>query len=179
MTGLDCGLGVSKTCWRDAVAGTDGRGPRTGVIFVIVPRMSAGWGAEGGMMVIAATAANELSLPRERELESSKMFIRENWAINPSISNEGRATTVFDGDRSHLGAPKFVTPFLDGKGSYELGGGYDDGNACGGAIDSRGLYEVSLICEACASWSVVELEGLRRNMSTLCSSVLRNFSIRR
>lgn len=91
--------------------------------------MSAGWGAEGGMIVIAATAAKELSFPRRRELESSKMFIRENRPISPSTSNEERRAIVFVGNRSHFNTPKLVVPFLDGKGSYEHEGGYDNGKA--------------------------------------------------
>jgi hypothetical protein len=87
VTGLDCGLGVLKTCRREAVAGIERRVPQTAVTSATISRMSAGWGAEGGMTVIAATAANESPLPRTRELESSKMSIRENWSMKASMSN--------------------------------------------------------------------------------------------
>lgn len=117
VTGLDCGLGVSKTCRREAVAGTEGRGLSTGMIFTMIPRMRAGWGAEGGVTVIAAIAENESPFPRRRELESSKMFIRENWFMKSSMSNGACRTDEFCGLRSHSGVPKFVTPSLDGKGS--------------------------------------------------------------
>jgi hypothetical protein len=91
--------------------------------------MRAGRGAGKGITVIAATAANELTLPREREPESSKMFILEKQSTSSSMSNVERRTAVFTGRRSHFGAPKFVTPFLEGKGSYEHEVGYDVGNA--------------------------------------------------
>lgn len=150
VTGLDCGLGVLKTCRREAVAGTERREPQTAVTFATVLRMSAGWGAEGGMTVIAATAAKELSFPR---MESSKMFIRENRSISVLISIEGRRIVALAGNRNHFGAPKFIAPFLDGKGSYEHEGGYDDGKAWGGAKDSRGLHEASLIDDYCIIFS--------------------------
>lgn len=75
--GLDCGLGVLKTCRRDAVAGTESRGARTGAVCIAVPRMRAGRGAGKGTTVMAATAAHESTLPREREPESSRIFILE------------------------------------------------------------------------------------------------------
>jgi len=88
VAGLDCGLGVLKTCRREAVAGTEGKGWWAAVICVNAPRISAGWGAGGGITVIAATAENGSPLSRRRELESSKMFIRENWSMRSSILNE-------------------------------------------------------------------------------------------
>jgi hypothetical protein len=106
---------------------------------MVVPRMRAGKGAGKGITVMAATAAKESTLPRERNPESSKRFILEKRSTSPSISNVGRRTAVVVGCRSHFGAPKFVTPFFDGKGSYEHEGGYDDGNACKGARGSSGL----------------------------------------
>lgn len=74
---LDWGLGVSKTWRRDAVAGTVGRETQIGAICVAIARMRAGKGAGKGITVMAATAANELTLLRERGPESSSMFILE------------------------------------------------------------------------------------------------------
>jgi hypothetical protein len=141
--GLDWGLGVSKTWRRDAVAGTACRGTRMGAICVAVPRTRAGKGAGKGITVMATTAANESTLPREREQESSRMFILEKRSTSSSMSNVGRRTAVFVGRWSQFGTPKFVTPFFDGKGSYEHEGGYDDGNACKGARGSSGLHRLS------------------------------------
>lgn len=89
VTGLDCGLGVLKTWRPDAVAGTESRGARVGAICITVPRMRAGRGAGKGMTVMAATAANESTLPREREPESSRTFILEKRSTSPSMSNGG------------------------------------------------------------------------------------------
>jgi hypothetical protein len=108
---------VSKTWRRDAVAGTASRGTRMGATCVAVPRMRAGKGAGKGITVMAATAAKESTLPRERGPESSSMFILEKQSTSPSISNVGRRTAVVIGRRSHVGAPKLVTPFFNGKGS--------------------------------------------------------------
>jgi hypothetical protein len=94
---------------------------------------------------MAATAADESMLPRERGLESSNTFILEKQSTSSSMSNLGRRTAVVIGRRSHFGAPKFVTPFFDGKGSYEHEGGYDDGNACKGARGSSGLHRLFAI----------------------------------
>lgn len=81
---------MSKTWRRDAVAGTESRETQTGVIRVAAPRMRAGRGAGKGITVMAATAANESTLPREREPESSSMFILEKRSVSSSMSNVGR-----------------------------------------------------------------------------------------
>jgi len=140
--GFDCGLGVLKTCRRDAVAGTEGKETLVPEICVTAPRMSAGCGAESGLTVIAATAANESTLP---QVESSTTFIRENWPISQSKSTAGRRTDVCIGVRGHSGTPKLVLPLRDGKGSYEHNGGYDDGKACSGAGESSALPKLSVI----------------------------------
>jgi hypothetical protein len=175
---LDWGLGVSKTWRRAAVAGTECRGARKGEICIGVPRMRAGRGAGKGMIVMAATAANESILPRERGLESSRMFILEKRSTSPSTPNVGCRTAVVIGRRSHLGAPKFVTPFFDGKGSYEHDGGYDDGNACKGARGSSGLQRLSAIDIIPSPCSVEECGELGGDAGTFLSSGTINFSIR-
>jgi hypothetical protein len=116
-----------------------------GAICVAIPRMRAGKGAGKGITVMAATAADESTLPRERGPESSSMFILEKQSTSPSMSNIARRTAVVIGRRSHVGVPKFVTPFFDGKGSYEHERGYDDGNACKGARGSSGLHWLSAV----------------------------------
>lgn len=178
MIGLDCGLGVLKTWRRDAVAGTESRGAQIGAICATVPRMKAGRGAGKGIIVMAATAADESALTREREPESSRIFILEKRSTSPSISKGGRRTAMFVGRRSHFGAPKFVTPLLDGKGSYEHEGGYEDGNACKGAKRSSGLHWLSTVGIISSPCSVEECGGLEYEVCAFLSSGIMNFSIR-
>lgn len=167
-----------KTWRRAAVAGTECRGARTGAICVGVPRMRAGRGAGKGITVMAATAANESTLPREREPESSSMFILENRSTSPSMSNVGCRTVVVIGRRSHFGAPKFVTPFFEGKGSCEKEGGCDDGNACKSARGSSGLHWLSATDIISSPCLVGECGGLGGDAGALLSSGTINFSIR-
>lgn len=140
--------------------------------------MRAGRGAGNGITVMAATAANESTLPRERESESSSMFILEKRSTSPSMSNAGRRTAVVIGRRSHFGAPKVVTPFFDGKGSYAHEGGNDDGNACKGARGSSGLHRSSVIDIISSPCLVAECGILGGDAGAFLSSGTINFSIR-
>lgn len=149
-----------------------------GAICVAVPRTRAGKGAGKGITVMAATAANESTLPRERGLESSSIFILEKQSTSPSMSNVGRRTAVVIGRRSHVGAPKFVKPFFDGKGSYVHEVGYLDGNACKGARGSSGLHRLSvtdITSSLCLAGGCEELGG---DAGAFFSSSKINFSIR-
>lgn len=140
--------------------------------------MRAGRGAGKGITVMAATAADESALPRERELESSSMFILEKRSTSPSISNVGCRTAVVIGHRSHFGAPKFVTSNFDGNGSYEHEGGYEDGNACKGARGSSGLRRLSAIDIILSPCLLGECGGLGGDMHAFLSSGTMNFSMR-